>query len=66
MREPTLSKPLIEEKSKGLGRLAPAATEGFSGFEVLLLSERFGFINNENIRDQRIIPIADKLMYTYY
>jgi hypothetical protein len=35
-----LSKLLIEEKSKGLGRPAPAAEDGFSGFEFLLSSER--------------------------
>jgi len=39
-RELTLSKLLIEEKSKGLGRPAPAAEDGFSGFEFLLSSER--------------------------
>jgi hypothetical protein len=50
-----LSKLLIEEKSKGLGRPAPAAADGFSGFAFLLSSERFGLTDKENIRYHRTI-----------
>jgi hypothetical protein len=42
-----LSKLLIEEKSKGLGTPAPAAEDGFSGFEFLLSSERYNWVDQK-------------------